>query len=48
VFEETIRWSDGNPFFSCLELSFYVAVSSSFVLPGAAIANKPNYVENQK
>ena len=28
VFEEIIRWSDGDPFFSCLELSFYVAISS--------------------
>ena len=28
VFEETFRWSDGDPFVSCLELSFYIAISS--------------------
>jgi len=28
AFEEIIRRSDGNPFFSCLELSFCVAFSS--------------------
>jgi len=27
VFEEVIRWSDGDPFFRCLELSFYIAIS---------------------
>ena len=28
VFEEVIRWSDGDPFFRCLELSFHIAISS--------------------
>jgi len=28
VSEETIKWSDGDPFFRCLELRFYIAISS--------------------
>ena len=28
VFEKIIRLSDGDPFFRCLELSFYIAISS--------------------
>jgi len=28
VFEEIIRWSGGDPFFRCLELVFYVAISN--------------------
>jgi len=28
LFEENIRWIDGNTFFSCLELSFCIAISS--------------------
>ena len=28
VHEEIIRWSDVDPFFRCLELSFYIAISS--------------------
>jgi len=28
LFGEIIRWSDGDPFFRCLELDFYIAISS--------------------
>ena len=28
VFEEIIRWSDGDPYFRSLDLSFYIAISS--------------------
>jgi len=28
VFEEIIRWGDGDPFFRCLELRFYISISS--------------------
>ena len=28
VFEEIIKWSNGDPFFSCLEFGCYIAISS--------------------
>ena len=40
MFEEIIMWSDGDPFFRCLELSFYMAISS--VASGKRIMLRPS------